>query len=63
MFALAFNDITDNIRNDPINTTNNRVLSNSHTKYFTPRVNITNYNVLIDGRNFHDQSINDQIKK
>ena len=24
---------------------------------------ITNYNVLIDGRNFYDQPINDQIKK
>ena len=24
---------------------------------------IANYNVLIDGRNFHDQLINDQIKK
>ena len=27
------------------------------------RVNITSYNVLIDGRNFYDQLINDQIKK
>ena len=36
---------------------------NSHRKYFLPRVNITNYNVLIDSRNFYDQSINDQIKK
>ena len=26
-------------------------------------VNVTNYNLLIDGRNFYDQSINDQIKK
>ena len=29
-------------------------LRNSYTKYFLPRVNITNYNVLIDGRNFYD---------
>ena len=35
----------------------------SHRKYFLPRVDITNYNVLIDGRNFYDQPINDQIKK
>ena len=35
----------------------------SHRKYFLPRVNITNYNVLFDGRNFYDQPINDQIKK
>ena len=26
-------------------------------------MNITNYNVLIDGRNFYDQPISDQIKK
>ena len=26
-------------------------------------MDITNYNVLIDGRNFHDQQINDKIKK
>ena len=36
---------------------------NSHTKYFLPRVNITNYNVLIDGRNFYDQPINYLIKQ
>ena len=35
----------------------------SHRNYFLPRVNITNYNVLIDGRNFYDQSINDQMRK
>ena len=34
-----------------------KVQRNSHTKYFLPRVNIANYNVLIDGRNFYDQSI------
>ena len=46
-----------NVLNNPINNTN------SHTKYFLPRVNITNYNVLIDGRNFYDQPINDSIKQ
>ena len=40
-----------------------KLKKNSHTKYFLPRVNITNYNVLIIGRNFYDQSINDQIKQ
>ena len=54
LFALAF----DNINNGA-----NRVERDSHRKYFLPRVNITNYNVLIDGRNFYDQPINDQIKK
>ena len=38
-------------------------LRNSYTKYFLPRVNITNYNVLIDGRNFYDQPINDLVKQ
>ena len=62
MFVLVFNNTTVNVPNNPINNTNNRVLRNSHTKYFLPRVNITNYNVLINGRNFYDQPINDLIK-
>ena len=33
------------------------------TRYFLPRVSTTNYNVLIDGRNFLDQPINDLIKQ
>ena len=32
-------------------------------KYFLPRGEIKNYNVLIDGRNFYDQPINDMIKQ
>ena len=40
-----------------------KVGKNSHTKYFLPRVSITNYNVLIDGRNFYHQPINDIIKQ
>ena len=32
-------------------------------KYFLPRGEIKNYNVLIDGRNFYDQPINDLIKQ
>ena len=61
--VLAFNNPNVNVPNDSINTINNRVLRNSYTKYFLPTVNITNYNVLIDDRNFYDQPINDQIKK
>ena len=38
-------------------------LRETATKYFFPRVNITNYNVLINGRNFYDRSVNDQIKQ
>ena len=54
LFALAF----DNTENGA-----NRVERNSHTKYFLPRVNIKEYNVLIDGRSFYDQPISDQIRK
>ena len=48
-FILAFNDVI--------------AQRDSHRKYLLPRVDITNYNVLIDGRNLYDQPINDQIKK
>ena len=54
LFVFAFN----NTENDT-----NKVERDSHRKYFLPRVNITNYNVLIDGRNFYAHPINDQIKK
>ena len=59
MFVLAFNNTAANVPNNPINNSNNKVERNSHRKYFLP----TNYNILIDGRNFYDQSINDIIKK
>ena len=48
LFVLAF-DNTDN--------GNTKVERNSYRNYFLSRVNITNYNVLFDGRNFYDQSI------
>ena len=53
LFVLAFNN-TDGL---------NRVQRDSHIKYFLPRVDITNYNVLISSRNFYDQPINDAIRK
>ena len=31
--------------------------------YYLPRIDITKYNVLIDGRNFYDQPINDKIRQ
>ena len=40
-----------------------KVERNSHTKHFLRRVNLTNYNILIDGKKFCDESINDQIKR
>ena len=54
LFVLAFENNEDS---------NKKVERDGHRKYFLPRVDITNYNVLIDGRNFYDQPINDQIKK
>ena len=54
LFVFAF----DNTENG-----NHKVERDSHRKYFLPSVDITKYNVLIDGRNFYDQPINDQIKK
>ena len=62
MFVLVFNNTTVNVPNNPIDNTSNRVERNSRTKSSLPRANITNYNVLINDRNFYDQSINDLIK-
>ena len=53
LFVLAFNNTNGD----------NKIERDSQRKYFLPRIDITNYNVLIDGRNFYDQPINDQIKK
>ena len=55
LFVLALDNTNGN--------NNSRVERNSHRKYFLPRVSITKYNVLIDGRNFYDQPISDQIRK
>ena len=54
LFVLAY----ENTENG-----NNRVERNSHQKYFLPRVNLTESNVLIDGPNFYDQPITDEITK
>ena len=62
-FVLAFNNTAVNLPSDLVNNTNNRVLRDSNRKFFLPRANVTNYNVLIDGRNFYDQPINDLIKQ
>ena len=58
LFVLAFEDTRANDpaidANNPApqNLAANRVIRNSYKKYFVPRVDITSYNVLIDGRNF-----------
>ena len=54
MFALGFNNTDDDAK---------KIERNGYRKYFLPRVNITNYNVLIDGKDFYDQPINGHIKK
>ena len=57
LFVLAFEDTRAAEVADapaPRNLVANRVIRDSYRKYFVPRVDITSYNVLIDGRNFHD---------
>ena len=54
IFVLAF---------DNTNNGDNKVERSSTKKYFLPRVYTTNDNILIDGRTFYDQQVNDQIKK
>ena len=34
----------------------------SHSNYYVPKVEVKNHNVKIDGRNFFDQPINNNIK-
>ena len=54
LFVLIFDNTGGGVK---------KVEKNKHKKYFLPRENITNYNVLIDGKNFYDQAINDMIKQ
>ena len=62
LFVLAFEDTRADAP-APRNLVANRVIRDSYRKYFVPRVDITSYNVLIDGRNFYDQPINGSIRK
>ena len=54
MFILAFDNTNGSAKKDE---------RNIHTEYFLSRVNITNYNILIDDRDFYYQPINDLIKQ
>ena len=47
IFVLSFESSTDRT---------------SHTEYYLPKVEVKDYNVEIDGRNFFDQPINNDIK-
>ena len=55
LFFLAY-VIAQNAANAEAGIIDNR-------KYFLPRGEIKNYNVLIDGRNFYDQPINGLIRQ
>ena len=54
LFVAGFNNIDGNA---------NQIIRNNHRKYFLPRVDIKDYNVLIGGRNFYDQNISGDFKK
>ena len=56
LFALTYFIAADANADEEAGIKDNR-------KYFLPRGEIENYNVLIDGRNFYDQPINDLIKQ
>ena len=65
LFVLAFDDTPADEAADvpaPRKLAANQVIRNGYRKYFVPGIDITSYNVLIDGRNFYDQPIrNDQF--
>ena len=52
LFVFVFNNTQATIPDNRINNTANRVERNNHRKYFLPRVNIINYNVLIHEETF-----------
>ena len=54
LFLLAFGDTDYGVM---------KVERISNLKYFLPRVNINNYNILIDDGNSYDQPIDNQVKK
>ena len=60
LFVAGFDDNVDDPSADPPDDNVNRV---NHRKYFLPRVDIKDYNILVDGRNFYDQNISDDFKK
>ena len=55
LFVLAYFILAD--------AANNEAGIKDNKKHFLPREEIESYNVLIDGRSFYDQPINDSIKQ
>ena len=45
------------------NDANNEASIKNNKKYFLPRGEINNYNVLVDGKKFYDQPINDKMEQ
>ena len=54
LFVMGFDNNTGKRNNADIEP---------HRRYFLPRVEIKDYNILIDERNFYDQSISDKITR
>ena len=42
---------------------NNQPTKNGQQKYYLPRISLNRYNVIIDGRNFHDNPVESDIEK
>ena len=42
---------------------NNQPTRNGRTKYYLPRIDLKKYNVIIDGRNFYDNPIENDVEK
>ena len=62
LFVLAYSIAAPAAADNPPPVDETACIKNNK-KYFLPREEIKNYNVLIDGRNFYDQPINDIIKQ
>ena len=65
LFVLAFEDTRADEAADapaPRNLVANRVIRDIYRKYFVPRVDITSYNVLIDGKIFYDHQLMIQLE-
>ena len=45
------------------NSENGQPTRNGQIKYYLPRIDLNNYNVIIDGRNFYDNPIESDIEK
>ena len=54
LFVMGFDNNVVDPNAAPIVDKDKRVKRDSHRKYFLPRIDIKDYNVLVDGRNFYD---------